>query len=128
MHEVCLNPPPTPPFPQRPVARSFKPTQAQMSADAQPRARAHTDIMWHSGLTLMNVRPSEGTTDTESDTLGTRTGEETKRKGGEKRERQVEEERRGVERIEREQHFFFSPHNLWIFSTSTGWLCTSGPA
>lgn len=86
MHEVCLNPPPTPPFPQRPVARSFKPTQARTSTDAQLQARAcaraHTDIMWHSGLTLMNVCPSEGTTDTESDTLGTRTGEETKRKGG----------------------------------------------
>lgn len=71
----------------------------------------------------MNVCPSEGTTDAESDTLGTRTGEETKRKGGVRKNRRGRWRWRGVERIEREQHFFFSPHILQIFSTSIGRLC-----
>lgn len=60
-------------------------TDAHTHIQARARARAYTHITRHSGLTLMNVCPSEGTTDTESDTLGTRTGEETEeteRKGG----------------------------------------------
>lgn len=55
--EVCLNLP----LPYRPAARSFKPTWANMKNHINMHAQTHTHIVWHPGLMLMNVCPSETT-------------------------------------------------------------------